>query len=422
MKNLFTNRSSKSDFVQNAFYEYAEDGMDIFIASAFFTEMDVINLLSEKKCNIRIIVRLGFPTSPFALEKLLQNENVEARFFTSNSFHPKMYIFGDRNILIGSANLTKAAILTNQEIVVGLQSDDPRFEVLIDLFSEYWAQAKVLTKSSVENYKTIYQKFSKVSTLAHQLDDQVSIEIGDHNFSNINRGKAKESEESIFIDTYRKAYQESVSAFKRINEIYKTHKRRVPEKDIPLRLEIDSFFSYVRDKHAVNNSWENMPIGFTASSKEDVNNLIHEWHSQSWAHFEDEIVQTNYPKIVSVFSSKDSISQASEQEIVDALCVLHSFHDRLRFFHGGLETLKTAFIEENDMNKVRSTLAYLLHGNDDVITRMANCIFNQSYKLNQFGKSNVQELIGWINKEELPVINGRTTKVLRFFGFNISQV
>jgi hypothetical protein len=28
----------------------------------------------------------------------------------------------------------------------------------------------------------------------------------------------------------------------------------------------------------------------------------------------------------------------------------------------------------------------------------------------------VQELIGWRNREGLPVINGHTTKILRFFG------
>ncbi len=40
----------------------------------------------------------------------------------------------------------------------------------------------------------------------------------------------------------------------------------------------------------------------------------------------------------------------------------------------------------------------------------------------EFGQSNVQELIGWRNKEGLPVINGRTTKLLRFFGSKVRQI
>ena len=93
MQNLYTNRNSKKDFVQNGLYENVKEGMDIFIASAFFTEFDVISMLLEKNCHVRIVVRLGFPTSPSALEKLLNNNSIEARFYTSHSFHPKMYIF-----------------------------------------------------------------------------------------------------------------------------------------------------------------------------------------------------------------------------------------------------------------------------------------------------------------------------------------
>jgi HKD family nuclease len=63
----------------------------IYLLLLLFNEFNVFDSLLEKGCHIRIIVRLGFPTSPFALEKLLSHKNVEARFFTNNSFHPKLY-------------------------------------------------------------------------------------------------------------------------------------------------------------------------------------------------------------------------------------------------------------------------------------------------------------------------------------------
>ena len=53
---------------------------------------------------------------------------------------------------------------------------------------------------------------------------------------------------------------------------------------------------------------------------------------------------------------------------------------------------------------------------------MANVIYDARYKLAEFGQANVQELIGWCNREELPVINGRTTKVLKFFGSKVRQL
>lgn len=422
MQNLYTNRNSKKDFVQNGLYENVNEGMDIFIASAFFTEFDVINMLLEKNCHVRIVVRLGFPTSPSALEKLLNNNSIEARFYTSHSFHPKMYIFGDKSVLIGSANLTRAAILTNQEVMVSLPSDDSRFNELTHLFSEYWDEAEVLNEDAISSYKFIYEKFKKASQLASDLDSEVIKTLGDKAFSNINRGKKKTTKKSIFLDTYRKSYQESVSAFRKIEEIYALKDRKVAEDDIPLRLEIDSFFSFVRDCHATQETWKQKPIGWDNSKKTFLNSLIAEWLTTDWKHFEERIVPENYPLISGVFRNQETISSASAEEIVDALCVLHSFHDRLRFYKGGLETLKTEFLASNDINDIKKSLSHLLYGKGEIVSRMSDCLFDDEYKLNEFGQANVQELIGWVSKEDLPVINGRTTKVLRYFGFDVRQL
>lgn len=84
--------------------------------------------------------------------------------------------------------------------------------------------------------------------------------------------------------------------------------------------------------------------------------------------------------------------------------------------------MKSTFIEQNGEKQVKHTLTYLLYGTGDIVSRMVDCIFDREYKLNNFGESNIQELIGWINQEELPVINSRTTKVLRYFGNQILQI
>ncbi|HFW4799356.1 TPA: alcohol dehydrogenase, partial [Salmonella enterica subsp. diarizonae serovar 60-67:z35:-] len=246
--------------------------------------------------------------------------------------------------------------------------------------------------------------------------------IGDVNFSNICRGKKKTTNKSIFLSTHQKSYQEAVTAFRRIENVYKKHKRKVDEKLIPLRLEIDSFFSFVRERYATQDTWKEQPLGWNEQQENKTSRLIDEWLATKWEHFEDVIVPVNYPLIKRVMGSKESIKSASMDDIVDALCVLHSFHDRIRFFKGGLEILKSTFIEQNEEKKVKHTLTYLLYGTGDTVSRMADCIFDREYKLNNFGKSNIQELIGWINQEELPVINGRTTKVLRYFGNQIIQI
>ncbi|WP_255562090.1 phospholipase D family protein [Rahnella sp. PD12R] len=419
---LYTNRTSKNDFIKHGIINHIEDGMDLFIASAFFTESDVVDELLARGCHLRIVVRLGFPTSPAALEKLLNHNKVEARFFTNNSFHPKLYIFGDKTILLGSANLTRSAILSNQEVMVGLDSEDHRFAELQELFAEYWDEAEVLTKDAIKKYRSIYSKFSKINRELSEMENTVTEMMGDVNFSNINRGKKKSTIKSIFLDTYQKSYQEAVTAFRRIEDVYKNHNRKVESELIPLRLEIDSFFSFVRDFYAKQDTWKHQPLGWNEKQKYRAENLIDEWLTTKWEHFEERIVPINYPLIKRVLGSKESIKLASMGDIVDAFCVLHSFHDRFRFYKGGLETLKTFFIDYNEEEQVKNTLTYLLYGTKDTVVRMADCIYDSDYKLNHFGKSNIQELIGWINKEELPVINGRTTKVLRYFGNQVRQI
>ncbi|MBE2245616.1 MAG: NgoFVII family restriction endonuclease [Candidatus Competibacteraceae bacterium] len=420
---LYSNRNSRSDFIQNAIDSLITKANNINIAVAFLTDTSVLENLSKQGCKVRIVVRLGFPTSPNALESLLKISNIEARFFSDSSFHPKLYIFGSSGALVGSANLTHSAMTTNQEIMVHIDTEDDIFTELVDLFSEYWKESKVLTPQTVKDYKTIYDRFKSLSSDAYKLEEEVHEKIGNIVSSNIVRDKTKQSKENIFIEDYRKTYQESVSAFNTIRQVYeKVGKRKISETSIPLRLEIDSFISFVRDIHAKKESWKNEPIVSGDPQNIKIMKLVKEWHQTPWPYFEKIIVNETYPRLKTVFASEKSISEASPDKIFEALCTLHSFHDRLRFYPGGLDTLKQEFLGKNDIDKIKKSLTYLVYGNTEIIERMANLIFKSEYKLNVFGQSNIQELIGWENKEGLPVINGRTTKILRYFGFNICQL
>ena len=420
---LYSNRSSRRDFIQNAVNSLITKANNINIAVAFLTDTTVLENLSKQGCSVRIVVRLGFPTSPNALETLLEIPNIEIRFFSDRSFHPKLYIFGSSGALVGSANLTSSAMITNQEIMVHIDAEDNIFAELIDLFCEYWEESTVLTKQVVKDYKEIYENFKSLSSDDLKLETEIHKKIGKVVGSNIGRDKIKQSQKNLFIEDFRKTYQESVSAFNAIRQVYEDiGKRKKTEEEIPLRLEIDSFISFVRHKHAQTDSWKKTPIDSGETQRKRIRELIEAWHQTSWPHFEETIVTKTFPRLRTVFASEKSISDASSDEIFQALCTLHSFHDRLRFYPGGLNTLKGEFLGKNDIDQIKKSLTYLVHGNTDIIERMANLIFNKQYKLNVFGQSNVQELIGWQNKEELPVINARTTKVLRYFGFDVRQL
>src|SRR3990172_7124577 len=105
MDGLYTNRSTNRDFAYNAFARYGQS-CDVLIASAFFSSADTIIGLLERGCQVQLIVRLAAATSPSELKNILRKPGVQIRYFTDQSFHPKLYIFGAACALVGSANLT----------------------------------------------------------------------------------------------------------------------------------------------------------------------------------------------------------------------------------------------------------------------------------------------------------------------------
>lgn len=420
---LYANRNEQHDFVVNAFETLTAQPCNVYIAVAFFTETEVVERLLEKGCRIRLVVRLGFPTSPSALDRIIKTPGIEVRYFTDTSFHPKIYLFGNHTALVGSANLTKKAITVNQEVVVSLGSDDPRMNELAVLFLDYWSQAKVLTEEAIKDYRVILAKYDHLRAEEDRLENEVLNKLGRVVAGNITRDKVKVSKENIFLEEFRKTYQECVSAFNLIRSIYERYgKRKVPPESIPLRLEIDSFISFVRETHATVDAWMSTPMLTGSEQEKVIEKLVAEWHETPWPYFETTIVREKYPRLLNVFGSAAQIEAANDDDLFEALTVVHSFGDRFRFFLGGLPTWKKVFLKANEPKRTRASLSYLLYGPGKVEERMANVIYSPDYKLNEFGQANVQEIVGWCNNEDLPVVNSRTTKVLRYLGFNVVQL
>lgn len=363
MLNVFANRKQRSDFVIAELQRRGAKDCDLFIAVAFFTEAEVVKNLLAKGCKIRMVVRLGFPTNPAALDAIRRHENISLRFYSSMSFHPKLYIFGDDVALVGSANLTHSALTSNQEVVVGIAGDDERFAELAAIFQNYWDDAEVLTDGKLATYAQAYKKFEVHDNAADKLARELAEALGNTAPANIERGEKRRSKQSLFLSNYRKTYQEAVAAFNTARRAYEaTGYRKASEQDIPLRLEIDSFISFVRDKETTGDSWGLGPMRNDAEQTAFVQGLVEKWKTTKWPHFEDRIVGENYPRLMRVFAERESLAKANDDELFDALCTLHSFHDRLRFHDGGMPTWKKRFLAANKPERVRESLAYLVFG------------------------------------------------------------
>jgi HKD family nuclease len=283
MLNVFANRSSRSDFVISELERRGAAGCEIFIAAAFFTESAIVGRLLEKGCKVNMVVRLGFPTSPSAIQTVILHPNLSLRVYTSMSFHPKLYIFGDEVALVGSANLTHQAITSNQEVMVAIAGDDERFAELAGIFQSYWDDADVPTEQMLRAYAQAYKKFEAHENAADKLSREIADALGNTAPANIERGEKKRSKQSLFLSNYRKTYQEAVKACAVARRAYEaTGYRKASEAEIPLRLEIDSFVSFVRDTETTGDSWQLGPLRTDAEQLIFIGGLVEKWKARKW--------------------------------------------------------------------------------------------------------------------------------------------
>jgi PLD-like domain len=416
MDGLYTNRNSLKDFLQNAFEAYGRN-CEIRIASAFFSADEVIKHFVERGCTVRLIVRLGTATKADSLSRCLLNGGVQIRCFIDSGFHPKMYQFGGSACLVGSANLTGAGKWSNAEVVVMLPPEDPRFDELSTLFEEYWDQASPLDNVSLARYRQLEQENPTATVTG--LDGAVEKEFGRHRFLNIEHEKNKKTAMERYREKVQRENQEFREAFLEVQTVYE----RVPQRlapQLPLRIEIDQLFNYIREKDAHGDSYLKVPILNMDERTAKIQNAIETFRDADHAELEN-IQKRKLPRILSRFGSRQTIEKSSEDEIFEGLTEIYAFHDKLRYL-GGQSQAKRRFFEVNPLGRVQNTLCFLLHTDrPDAITRIADCIFNDEYRLAFFGPGCIEEIFGWVNKEEVPICNGRTLKSIRWLGFRVKN-
>ena len=143
---------------------------EFFLSVAFITNSGVasiINTLQElddgKKVKGKIITsQYQNFTEPAALKRLLQFKNIDLRIVTEDNFHAKGYIFRreDRySFIIGSSNLTQAALSSNKEWNVKLTSleDGLVMQNILKEFQNTFDLATPVDEAYIADYSKIYE-------------------------------------------------------------------------------------------------------------------------------------------------------------------------------------------------------------------------------------------------------------------------
>lgn len=407
---LYTNSNAKLDFVGKRLENIARNS-NLYITVAFFSHSEfILNAIKNGCSRIDLIIRLDYGTSPDELLEIIDNPNVNIRYYSSKHFHPKLYIIDGTCAIIGSSNLTHNGFGKNLELNIEIDNDEILYDDLKFEFLNQWENAAVLTKDIILKFQNV---LNENKDRIVESDRLITSELGEVAPQNITILDKKEVSFE-YMENFRREYQHYISSFQRLEKIYNiVSTNRKYDSNCPIRIEIDGFLSWLWDFKCDHNNYSNRPVLTDKEIENDVISLKDEFIKFSGENYYD-----NLPNIHTIpeFDSKDKFDKLSIEKITNLLERIWAFRDRLRFFTGGLPAMKSEFIEKNGL-KIKETISYILFGKEDYIVRIYNSLFSKKYKLDLFGESCVKELYGLLNKENIPICNGRTKKVMQWLGF-----
>ncbi len=411
---LFSNSPlGRRDFTINFFYENAIGVQSALLACPFFSNANPLKILNEAGCRrTRLLIRLCGSTSPVALAAARELPNVQIRYFTSESFHAKFYIL-DNMALIGSANLTGAGMMSNRELSVVVSSASEWFDEIPSLFEELWDSAGVLTDHALSTFANWHRSLGGVKQ-EPAIDgvDKAAPET-------IKVGSGGVTRERTYLDTYRREYFEVlIPNYRIVADIFKSTNRRHPNlQSTSLRYEIDRFLSWVKLTFTTDETLLTNPIRLGADLRTNIESHIAKWFESSQSTDEDRLARLS--RLRNIFATSENLQDIEFSSLTDSLLGVAAFDEQLRFTKGGKASLVQAFQKDNDSKRVRMNFDHLAFGTSDFVQRTYDCIYSADYRIAHFGRNCITELFGWINHEDVPPLNGRGIKALRYLGFDV---
>jgi hypothetical protein len=432
LSELYAN-TRPTGFTINFFFDAGLRPRSALLAAPFFTLIEPIKDLTDKGCDVRLIVRFSPITTPEALRQAFENPRVKVRYFTDAKFHTKLYIIDDV-ALIGSANLTESGLKSNRELSVLLKRDrDEIFYALPDLFDDLWNDADVLNEE-------VLREYTKAFKSAEKPQDEDAFEKFIHRFvksaapTSVVVGSEKKSRERAFIQGFRRKYDEIlVPAHNEILAAAQQHGFGRPEyAGQDPQIEMGRFLGWLRLTQGSGNGWrETTLLSDPVERAKRIADYVKIWQST------DDTVKgdmyrasqeiENIANIRTYLCDPNELIQLTYDDLFNYLIGCHAFLERLRFVSKeigedlpGLERLRIDFQARNKLEAVVRTVAYLLSGSGDAIERAYDCVYG-SYKLAGFGEACVMELLGWGDPKR-PPFNNRSIRGIRLLGFDVEHL
>lgn len=379
-----------------SFKELAEQSSKIIVAVAFFSDSEIIDGLLQSGKQISLIVSLRPPTNYYSLKQLLHKENIEI-LFLGDEFHSKIFAFYNNDweiesAIVGSSNFTNGGLSNNIETNIVITSGnvlndiDSTLDKIIELSTE-------LQPDELNNYKKRYDKFAK--------------------FQKNNKSTVKIKRPSTPVKVIKKAseYTEFWKIADKVKDIVgEIAKQEYPS--VPEYLVIDHFWHWIVK---ICPTEKLKSLGNNSSLRDNtISTLFKEYCN--WDKSSAESYTIRMGKDSLVIQNLLSPQSISNLTIENALSIYRSFHATNSLIQRFGSDQK--FIQENSIEDIKKSFEYLLDKSIPISHRIHELISPKgNYKLNQFGQSCVQELIGWANPAEMPIRNNKADNAVKLLGF-----
>lgn len=399
---ILTNTEDKN--TKDLLSELGDRADSIKIATAFFSETELIIRWLENLKKVDLLVSLRPPTNYYSLKTIQSKHGVNIQFLGDN-FHSKFLIFYTNGkpfaCVIGSSNFTYGGLIRNIETNV-LLTETGYLTELEKHFNILFEQSYLLQPSDLEAYKALFDNF--VRRLKLSTDKQAEFQKKILSKRTIQKKKLKIS---------LKARQYLI--FWRIVDDVKGMVKDISIKEypnIPIYLTIDHFW------HWIKTVWSKENTAYPNSENRCIliPKLFEEyckWDKRSDNHTSHMANQSK--NLFSRLLSQNHINRLTTDEAKEIYRNLHSGGMRAKRFYSDID-----FVHENTIQKIRSSLKYLLYSNDDIELRIHNLCENPSFKLSQLSSSGIQEIIGWVNPEKFPLRNEKADYALKLIGYDLN--
>jgi hypothetical protein len=366
---------------------------DIRIAVAFFNNAELIERMACKSAvNVHLVVSLRPPTDYYALKKIYWRKNVTVTYLSSE-FHSKIYLFDSKGsereffVSVGSSNLTNGGLANNIETNVLLERREAERVGISNHFEFIVNSGELLTPEILEEYKHVFDKFIKNPP------------------NNVNFRKTQPL--SAFARGYVDFWK-SVDYVKSLVQDTSTKKFG----NFPVYMAIDHFWHYivvVCEKQGINVAEMVSKNGRELA----VKTLFQQYCLyEGQTNFHEEM-QRRHNLIQELLSSEDVIKELTREQARTIFSCLHATGSTIKRFKSDQVFLS------NGINRIRKSFSFLIHGPERIERRIEKVLDqNSGYRLNQFGKSAVQELNGWYAPDKFPIRNQKANKALNLLGIS----